>query len=363
MKSYQGLFYYKNSAESKPVNLIVEDDFLRISDNDNTYLLPISEADFKLGGEADSFLVISDKDITIYTKDAAIFDDLILKSDTKSQMIVELKDKYTRRRTHSKLSPLYLLLTLVLVAGILYGGLYATTYVISQSFPLSWEKKIGDIAAPQIVGTKRVTDESITKPIEEIGKHLEAFSGNDNYKFKYYVVKDDEVNAFALPGGHVIVNTGLIEKSDSYEEVAGVMAHELQHVYQRHGIEKIVSDVGMSLTLMMIFGDFSGVVNAVGGQLLGLKFSREEESEADALGLELMYKSKINPEGMISFFKKLESINKEASNLPDFISTHPNTKQRIEDLQTLVKNKYSNISNKKEFAFEWKKIKAKVKDL
>ncbi len=360
MKSFQGLFYYKNSSEGKLVDINIEDDIIKIYLAESSYLLPIGDSEFKLGGESDSFLVIVYQDMALYIKDHQVFDELLLKSDKKSAMINELKNKHSNRKKHAKLTPLYLFATFILVISIIYGGLYVTTYVISHSFPLSWEKKIGDIATPQIVGTKKITDESVVKAIESIGKQLESASGNHDYEFKYYVVKDEEVNAFALPGGHVIVNTGLIKKSESYEEVAGVISHELQHVYQRHGIEKIVNQIGISFTLMMIFGDFSGVVNTIGGELLGLKFSREEESEADALGLDLMYKAKINPEGMISFFRKLEELNKEASNLPDFISSHPNTKQRIKDLESLVKRKYPAISNKKEFSFNWKEIKEKV---
>lgn len=362
-KAFQGLLYPNNSADSLPVDIFVENNNLKLEYSGNSISLPVNHANFALGGEADSFLVITGRDITIFTKDVAIFDALIENSDYKFQEIKELKIKYLNRKKHSKLTPLYLVVTLIVIIGILYGALYATTVAISHSFPLSWEKKLGDMAAPQIVGTKKVDDKTVTKAIEEIGQHMEIYSDNKNYKFKYYVVKSDEVNAFAIPGGHVIVNTALIEKSDSYEEVAGVIAHELQHVYQRHSIEKLVNQLGVSFTLMMLFGDIGGIIDSVGGGLLGLKFSRDEESEADRLGLELMYKSGIKPEGMISFFKKLDGINEEASNLPDFISTHPNTKKRIEDLDKLVKTKYSNPPNKKVFTFNWKDIKAKTKAL
>lgn len=362
-KDFEGLLYFKDSSQGKPVNINIDNNTIRIAQENGEYSLPISESNFKLGGEANSFLIISGHDLTIFIKDISIFDELIVKSGSKSEEIKKLKEQFITSKKNKKYTPAYILITIVVLIGIVYGSLVATTYAVSRSFPLSWEKKIGDWAAPQIVGTKKVNDKDINSSIEQIGKYLQLNSGNTDYNFKFYVVKSDEVNAFALPGGHVIVNTALIEKSDSHEEVAGVIAHELQHVYQRHGVEKIINRMGISFTLMMLLGDVGGVVDMIGGELISLKFSRDEESEADRLGMELMYKSGINPEGMISFFRKLESINKEMSDIPDFISTHPNTKQRINDLENLAKTKYSNLPVKKVFNFDWKEIKAKVKAL
>jgi Zn-dependent protease with chaperone function len=362
-KDYQALLYFKDSSESKAINISIEDYIFRITYDNELLFLPIAESEFKLGGEANSFLIISGRDLTIFIRDSEIFNDIIPKSGKKSEELKNLKESFEKHKTNKKLTPLYIILFSFFFIGIIYVILSFSTFLLSQSFPLSWEKKIGDWSAPQIVGTKRVSDKEIVEPIEQIGKHLESFSQNKNYNFKFYIVKDNEVNAFALPGGHVIVNTGLIEKSDSYQEVAGVIAHELQHVYQRHGLEKIINRVGISFTIMMLLGDIGGVIDAIGGELISLKFSRNEESEADKLGLELMYKSGIEPQGMVDFFKKLESINKDMSNLPDFISTHPNTKQRINELEEMVKNKYHNPPNPKDFKFDWKKIKLKVKDL
>lgn len=360
-KDYQGLLYLKNSSVGKPINIRVENELIKLYSNNNSIDLPINESNFSLGGESNSFLVISGNDLTIFTKDTEIFNDL-LNSDNKLQEIQNLKNKFETNKKNKKLTPLYLLIFSFIFIGLIYGILSFSTFLLSKSFPLSWEKKIGDLAIGQIVGTKRVSDKQINDSITQIGKHLESYSTNKNYDFKFYVVKSDDVNAFALPGGHVVVNTALIEKSDSYQEVAGVLAHELQHVYQRHSVEKMFNRIGISFTIMMILGDIGGVVDALGGQLISLKFSRDEESEADKLGLELMYKAGIEPQGMIDFFKKLETITKDISNLPDFISTHPNTKQRIEELNELVKNKYHNPPNKKEFNFDWKEIKKKIKE-
>lgn len=362
-KVYQGLLYFKGSADSKTINISVEDYIFRIAYDNEVIFLPIAEASFNLGGEGNSFLVITGRELTIFIKDNSIFDDIIPKSGGKSVELSALKAKFENHKTHKKFTPLYILLFSVILIGILYGMLSITTFLLGQSFPLSWEKKLGDMAAPQLVGTKKVTDKEITEPIEQIGKHLESYSGNKNYNFKFYVVRDNEVNAFALPGGHVIINTGLIEKSDSHEEVAGVIAHELQHVYQRHGLEKIINRLGISFTLMMLLGDVGGVVDAIGGELISLKFSRDEESEADRLGLELMYKAGVEPQGMVEFFKKLDEITKDMSNVPAVISTHPSTKQRISDLEKMVKDKYHDPPNEKDFKIDWKTLKAKVKSL
>lgn len=362
-KEYKGLLYFKNSADSKTIDISVEDYVFKIVFENEVIYLPIAESNFNLGGEANSFVVISGRDLTIFIKDADILNDIIPKSGNKINELNDLKTKFQSNKTHKKFAGAYIALGFLVIIGILYGILSISTYLLSQSFPVSWEKKLGDMAAPQLVGTKKVDDKEITEPIEKIGKHLESYSGNKDYDFKFYVVKDDEVNAFALPGGHVIINTGLIEKSASHEEVAGVIAHELQHVYQRHGLEKIVNRLGISFTLMMLLGDIGSVVDAVGGELISLKFSRDEESEADRLGLELMYKAGVEPKGMVDFFKKLNDINKDMSNLPEIISTHPSTKQRIKDLEEMVNSKYHDPPNEKDFKIDWQKLKSKVKGL
>ena len=120
------------------------------------------------------------------------------------------------------------------------------------------------------------------------------------------VVKSDVVNAFALPGGYVVVFTGLMKKAESGEEVAGVLSHELNHVLQRHGLERIVKNLGLMTVAAIVFGNQQGLVGMMkqlGVELFTLKFGREQETEADLTGLQLLQRAKIDPSGMITVFR------------------------------------------------------------
>ncbi len=98
------------------------------------------------------------------------------------------------------------------------------------------------------------------------------------YQYKFHVALDKSVNAFAMPGGFVVVHTGLIQLAESPEELAGVLAHEIQHVEQRHSLRAMAQSLGLYAVLSLLVGDTSGLAS-LGGDLLKLKFSRNHETE------------------------------------------------------------------------------------
>jgi predicted Zn-dependent protease len=147
------------------------------------------------------------------------------------------------------------------------------------------------------------------------------------------VLSDPSVNAFALPGGEVFVLTGLLEKAGSVEQLAGVLAHELGHVAHRHGMRVLAHRLGLGAALGLVFGGFDQIVDALAvaaTDLERLAFSREQERDADAFGIELLLRAGIDPRGLPEFFGQLEGYR-----LPDWLATHPapsDRRQRILDL-------------------------------
>jgi beta-barrel assembly-enhancing protease len=175
------------------------------------------------------------------------------------------------------------------------------------------------------------------------------------YRYKWHVVEDRTVNAFAIPGGHVVVHSGLIEKAKSAEELAGVLAHEVQHVELRHSVRGVAGDLLWQILLGMVW-DSGSTLGAVAGDLGSLAFSREDESEADAQGLTAMAKAGMNPQGMLDVMKMLAT---EAGGLElSIIQTHPATQERLATLETLVKKlpgaSYSPLP------LDWKKVTASL---
>ena len=189
--------------------------------------------------------------------------------------------------------------------------------------------------------------------LKRIGERLTQGSA---YQYHWYIADTAEVNAFAVPGGYVVANTGLLKAADSAEEVAGVLAHEVQHVEQRHTLEDIIYRLGWQTSIALIVGDVSSLwVTQAATQLNSLKFSRELEAEADLKGLEALHKAGIAPQGLVSFFEKLA---KDEANLgiPAFLSTHPASDQRSTNLKNVIKQQEGWSTTP--LPYDWEQVKA-----
>lgn len=193
------------------------------------------------------------------------------------------------------------------------------------------EVKFGDLIYEQTrVGLTLLPEGETTKMVQEIGDRL---TKGAPYSFKWHVAEDPTVNAFAIPGGHVVVFTGLIQEADSAEEVAGILAHEAEHVLQRHSLKGIVHQLGWRVVLTLFIGDVGGPVREAAAELQVLSFGREQESDADRKGLALMKEAKIDPKGMITFFERLSK--KEGTSIA-LLSTHPANADRAEALRAEI---------------------------
>ncbi|MGB5728653.1 MAG: M48 family metalloprotease, partial [Thiogranum sp.] len=190
-----------------------------------------------------------------------------------------------------------------------------------------------------------INDPQIDGYIRQLGDRLVANSDAPSYPFTFFVVKDSAVNAFAGPGGYIGIHTGLILTARNESELAGVMAHEIAHVTQRHLLRAYESANQMNLPTVagMIAAILLGVatenadagiagVSAIqaGNIQRQLNFTRANEKEADRIGIQTLARSGIDPYGMPSFFERLhQSTRLYGNNMPEFLSTHPVTTDRI----------------------------------
>ena len=247
---------------------------------------------------------------------------------------------------------------LAVVLGLWFGADLLVELAVSR-IPVEWEQKLGDSAYRDFLAHQEVMKEGpAVTALGEMTQRLTEQIPNNPYKFEVTVVKSDVVNAFALPGGHVVVFTGLMKKADSGEEVAGVMSHELNHVLQRHGLERVVKSLGLMTVVAIVLGDQQGLVGMmkqVGVELLTLKFGREQETEADVTGLQLLQRAKIDPSGMIKFFERLSE--KDEGRM-EWLSTHPMSTARAERLKTEL----AALPKKspEPFTFDWKLVQASL---
>jgi beta-barrel assembly-enhancing protease len=205
---------------------------------------------------------------------------------------------------------------------------------VANQVPIKTEERMGNYVLKQIESEGNMVKEgTAVTAINQIGARLTQGSA---YRYRWLIKRDDSVNAFALPGGIVIVNSGLIQKVDSTEELAAVLAHEVQHVEQRHSLQSAIHSVGWAAGLMMVLGDVNVATAVIVHQLGNMYFSRDKEDQADRAGYELLVRKKIQPHGMASFFKKMQKIYPDGS--PAWLSSHPDLDARLKGIEKLMRD-------------------------
>ncbi|MBI5331384.1 MAG: M48 family metallopeptidase [Betaproteobacteria bacterium] len=210
------------------------------------------------------------------------------------------------------------------------------------------EDGIGREIMRQIRDSGEIPDDPVlAEYLTSIGESLVSAAQGGGQSFHFFLVKDPTLNAFALPGGYIGVHTGLISASRSESELAGVLAHELAHVTQHH-IARMVDDqrgVGLATLAALAVAILAARSNSEASQAMittsqalavqrQLDFTRENEKEADRIGLQTMLASGYSPQGMASFFERLQSRSRAVEgNAPGYLRTHPLTFERIADMQ------------------------------
>ena len=215
----------------------------------------------------------------------------------------------------------------------------------SKAFSNADERAIGEAFMREIRSRLTIVDDpEVEQYIQWIGYRLVSESDYYNLGFTFFVVADNQINAFAAPGGYIGANSGLITASESESELAAVLAHETAHVTQRH-IARSIELAGRNnipaiagLIAAIIIGTQNSQAGAataaavVGGQAQKqIDFTRANEKEADRVGMQLLESSGFDPRAMPAFFEKLQSESRYYRKPPEFLSTHPVTTARIAD--------------------------------
>jgi predicted Zn-dependent protease len=231
------------------------------------------------------------------------------------------------------------------------GGLIALGFAVALGVSAcgvsqQQEVQIGQQESAQIQQQlPLVQDAVINQYVTSLGNQIASHTSRADLQWQFYVVNTDVVNAFALPGGIVYVNRGILERADRMDELAGVMGHEIEHVVRRHSVKQMEqmqgANVGVALacTLTNICSNqaAAAAIN-VGGTAIFAKFSRADEVQADEGGFQNVINAGISPEGMLSFFQKLlaEEQQSNNSNVSSWFSDHPGTQDRIADIQRML---------------------------
>lgn len=237
-----------------------------------------------------------------------------------------------------RLLPFALLLASLLTAACGSGGGAGNFNLIS----IEEEWQLGTQLSQELAGQTRFNnDAAVNAYVERLGQRIVAATPApfNQLPWHFHVVEDPSLNAFAIPGGHVYVNTGLIAHAENASELAGVMAHEISHVVARHTTEQISRQYGISVLAGLVLGQNPGALQQLAAQIAAggalARFSREAESEADELGIQAMYQAGFDPRGMAAMFRLLLAQQQGSpGRVEQFFATHPTTEQRIRDAET-----------------------------
>ncbi len=260
-----------------------------------------------------------------------------------------------------------------------YGAFKIVPRYLADQFankiPVEWEETLGD-AVLSAFPIEKNPDPKVISLLQNILRLLKQSRPEPTpYNLKVFILPTKKINALALPGGNIIIFEGLLKLADSPEELAGVLAHEAQHIFLKHSTQGILRNFASGMLLALVMGDanvvMDGIVN-IAGQLNTLGLSRKMEIEADSKGMQLMLQAKINPQGMLTIFEKLlkeelklkenkedSSTSKKAKKIFSYLSTHPSAKSRLKKLEEQIK-----INSKKLWIplypnSQWNKIKPK----
>jgi predicted Zn-dependent protease len=203
-------------------------------------------------------------------------------------------------------------------------------------------------------------DPELAAYVSGVGQSLAKVSHRPNLPYEFTVVGSSIMNAFALPGGKIVITTGLLSKFDNEAEVAGVLGHEIGHVTARHAAKMISRAYLFQIPLIVgsIYADRKGkgeelvALSSVGLALLQLKYSRDQESQSDGLGMEYAEKAGYNPKGMVEVLEVLQSAHeKEPSALEGMLMTHPLTSSRISDAEATLAKDYPSWQSRTDMLF------------
>jgi Zn-dependent protease with chaperone function len=230
------------------------------------------------------------------------------------------------------------------VIGLCY--LYAIPWVAEKSVVLIPEEYDNKLGSSAWIGNQNFVtiDSARTKILNDFAKQLNL---QNRKQLKFTVVQSNEINAFALPDGNIVVYTGILKEMKDYDELVGLLGHEASHVNNRHSMKMLCRSLSGYLFISVILGDANGIMATIGDNVnsfQSLSFSREFERQADLDGFKILVANKVNPQGMSNLFKRLEE--HQSIEIPEFLSSHPVTENRIDFInQMIINQKFENQKN------------------
>jgi predicted Zn-dependent protease len=265
-----------------------------------------------------------------------------------------------RRHNTARRAAIWAGALVVTVVGFIYG-LPLVAEPIAAIVPLKWEEALGRSVRKQAMTLLAGRAKVCTRNSEgraALNRLVARLSGTvkTRYRFRVVVVDHPLVNAFAAPGGYVIVFRGLIDKTPTAEGFAGVLAHEMGHVIERHGTEAIVKAIGLGMVFGAIVGDSSSIGSAardLAADLMTKSYSRSAEREADRIGVTMLNRANIRGDGFADFFNRVAKMQGPRGGVSSYFATHPSSTARAKRVRQMATGRGPAMS-----PADWRAIRA-----
>ncbi len=344
--------FHEGLPDGRATGLLhIHSDHIRFEVGDNRGQLALRGLNLELGGASNRLVFLTHpmwRGWSFYTSNRAI-----LKHPTIANhpaLRAQVTEAHNKRRVSLALF-VAVVIAVVAIPFFLLTRVDSATEWMAGRLPVTWENRLGQAALAQYRQNHALLDQEQTGPmLAPLVAPLLAALEQHPYSFQFYIARDAAVNAFALPGGYVVINTGLIDETDSAEELLGVVGHELAHVTQQHGVRSLIGSAGIYLLFSAVFGDAGGAVGAganLAPYLLNQSYSRKFEAEADVYSYELLVRAQVDPAGLSRFFTRLMeqegqtdaadvTLSPALQKALDYLGTHPTSATRLRHLESLA---------------------------
>jgi beta-barrel assembly-enhancing protease len=211
-------------------------------------------------------------------------------------------------------------------------GLPWVATAATRLVPVSWEQNFGSSVAASIAPDAKPCLAQISRRLQD------ALPSPSPYRFEIRCAASPDVNALAAPGGYIVVFQGLLDAVSSEEQIAAVLAHEMQHVLHRHSTRSIFRAFAIQAIAGLVFGDVTSLIAQVSGSLGALHYLRSDEEQADRDGVILLKRAGIDPMAMPEMLESLDRAIRDNPQLPSLLSSHPDTLRRISATRELARS-------------------------
>lgn len=204
-----------------------------------------------------------------------------------------------------------------------------------------------------------IKDNAADSAVHMITQRLINALDTTAYRYAFTIIKNNQINAFTIPGGNIYIFSELLRTAETPEEVAAVLAHEMGHAEQRHVVTKLIKELSITAVVSILSGGDPSMLTQILENIIGNSFDRSQEEEADKFALELLEKARISPKSLGRFFERLKEKDLDYDENLEILMTHPHNDKRIEQVR---KYKTKNNFKPEPFDIDWTKVKNSLGD-